>query len=208
MRKAYKDMMENITVTEQMRIRILNQILAGDLNEQPSQEIHRKLFGKYFAAAACLIVFTSGVFFWNYVQNEERTKPPEYVLSFYHEQVSSRKELSKLVGFPVAEAGSLPFEIKESSYYAYQQEMAEIVYKGDRQQAVFRMSIGNEDNSGDYTVYEDEIELETGGMTVHLKGADGQYVLAVWSDGQYSYSLSLSAGQAQEIWAGMIANIS
>ncbi|HAY64315.1 MAG TPA: DUF4367 domain-containing protein, partial [Ruminococcaceae bacterium] len=47
-------------------------------------------------------------------------------------------------------------------------------------------SPGTEDNSGDYTVYAQEETLEISGNAVTLKGNDGAYSLAVWTDGSYA----------------------
>ena len=43
-------------------------------------------------------------------------------------------------------------------------------------------------------------ELEANGTTVTLKGDAEQYTLAIWTDGSYSYSLSLSDGLSLSDW--------
>lgn len=50
-------------------------------------------------------------------------------------------------------------------------------------------------------------ELEANGTTVTLKGDAGQYTLAIWKDGSYSYSLSLSDGLSLSDWQTLISSI-
>lgn len=50
-------------------------------------------------------------------------------------------------------------------------------------------------------------ELEANGTTVTLKGDAGQYTLANWTDGSYSYSLSLTDGLSLSDWQTLISSI-
>lgn len=50
-------------------------------------------------------------------------------------------------------------------------------------------------------------ELEANGTTVTLKGYAGQYTLAIWTDGSYSYSLSLTDGLSLSDWQTLISSI-
>ena len=50
-------------------------------------------------------------------------------------------------------------------------------------------------------------ELEANGTTVTLKGDAGQYTLAIWTDGSYSYSLSLTDGLSLSDWQTLISSI-
>ena len=45
------------------------------------------------------------------------------------------------------------------------------------------------------------------GCTVTLKGETGSYTLAIWTDGNYSYSLSLSSGQPESVWQTIIEGV-
>ena len=124
------------------------------------------------------------------------------------EKLPSVQELSETTGLPVTDIQRLPFEAEHTFYYAYNKELAEIIYQRNGYQAVFRKSAGNGDNSGDYTRYDEEKEVQINGRRVLLKGREGIYMLAVWEDGPYAYSLSLSFGQIQEKWEEMIDSIS
>ena len=50
-------------------------------------------------------------------------------------------------------------------------------------------------------------ELEANGTTVTLKGDAEQYTLAIWTDGSYSYSLSLSDGLSLSDWQTLISSM-
>lgn len=49
--------------------------------------------------------------------------------------------------------------------------------------------------------------LDTAGIDVTLKGAEGQFTLALWQEDGFSYSLSLSQGQDAQGWAEILSGI-
>ena len=61
----------------------------------------------------------------------------------------------------------------------------------DRENAVIRKGKGQEDISGDYNVYTDVYQVKILGEEVTLKGNDGRVDLALWTLGEYSYSVSV-----------------
>ena len=54
------------------------------------------------------------------------------------------------------------------------------------------------DNSGDYTAYPAELTEMIGDQSVTLKGEAGFYRLAVWTDGEFSYSVRLEREASAE----------
>ena len=122
-------------------------------------------------------------------------------------ELPSRDELSEAVGFPVKSASTLPFFPQSILYTSYWGEMAQIDYANGGSSACFRQSLGEEDNSGDWNEYPAQEALSVSGCTVTLKGAPDSYTLAIWSDGTYSYSLSLSAGQPASVWEAVIEGV-
>ena len=122
-------------------------------------------------------------------------------------EVSSAEELSKTVGFEVSEPGNLPFEPESVVYTAYWAEMAEIIYTNDEQTAAFRKGIGSDDVSGDYNSYELTNEISVNGINTTLKGNGETYTLAIWTDGEFAYSLSLSEGAGEAEWIEMLQTI-
>ena len=69
------------------------------------------------------------------------------------------------------------------------------------------LSVGTEDHSGDWNEYPAQQTITAAGCTVTLKGETGSYTLAIWTDGNYSYSLSLSSGQPESVWQTIIEGV-
>ena len=69
------------------------------------------------------------------------------------------------------------------------------------------LSVGTEDHSGDWNEYPAQESLTVNGCAVTLKGERDSYTLGIWSDGTYSYSLSLSAGQPASVWESIVEGV-
>ena len=65
-------------------------------------------------------------------------------------------------------------------------------------------SPGTEDNSGDYNVYAQEETLEISGNAVTLKGGNGAYSLAIWTDGSYAYSISVTDPLSRDAFRALL----
>ena len=122
-------------------------------------------------------------------------------------EVASKEELSEAVGFPVKSVQSLPFFPQSIYYTSYWGEMAQIDYANGGSMACFRQSLGEEDNSGDWNEYPAKESFTVNGCAVTLKGERDSYTLGIWSDGTYSYSLSLSAGQPASVWESIVEGV-
>ena len=66
--------------------------------------------------------------------------------------------------------------------------------QSDTEYILLRKGVGTEDISGDYNEYASVTEEDVNGRTVTLKGDGEQVYLATWTDGGYSYSVSVSDG--------------
>lgn len=108
--------------------------------------------------------------------------------------VADADALSQAVGFPVREASSLPFQVDEVVYTSFWNDLAQVRYTGQDRTVTFRQSLGTDDNSGDYTIYAKTVVHQMNGVDVTLKGDGQTWSLAVWSDGEYAYSLSAQPG--------------
>lgn len=115
-----------------------------------------------------------------------------YAPEFYN----SAEELSEAIGFEIKDLKSIPFAIASIEYYAIDDDLAEIDYRsmGNECSLTWRKSNGTEDNSGDYNVYDTNESTEIADCDVTLRGEGDRYYLAVWTDGAYAYSISLSDG--------------
>lgn len=202
--KAYDEIMDRIEVTPEMRERVLRRIQAEEISPVRPRVLNFPKLKKYLSAAACLALIIAGV---AVLPRLVQFQPPdEHVQAVPQiEEAASLDELSGLVGFEVKTGFALPFELEETTYCAYWSELAQIQYSGQGQTATYRQSAGTQDNSGDYSSYGDTVQIDAGGLTVTLKGDAGRYVLAVWTDGTFSYSLHLSQGIAETEWPALLA---
>lgn len=188
----YDRVMEHVEVSAEMRDRILKNLEKTDFGKKQSIVLPFVRYRKYIAIAACFVLLLVGAFA---VRNmiDFAHKPPTQVVPDIAEYGSLGK-LSEAVGFKVREVRACPFNPEQITYTAYWKTMAQIVYAGKDDTLVFRMSAGTEDVSGDYNEYSDVKDCSTGGITVTIKGDDGQYNLAVWESEGYSYSVSITNG--------------
>ena len=75
---------------------------------------------------------------------------------------------------------------------------------GEDQTAVFRKSPGSGDISGNYEDFETVSEVAVSPYVVTLKGQAGAYRLALWSDGEFAYSLQFSSALPEQDWVDLL----
>lgn len=201
--RKYNEAIEHIEVTPEMRSRILSNIEDMDFAEKKQAKIvHFPNIKRFATLAACLAVMLVGALTLPNLLNI--SNEPPVVENNDIVEVSSAKELSETVGFEVVEPGNLPFEPESVVYTAYWAEMAEIVYTNGEQTAVFRKGIGSDNISGDYNSYELTSKILVNNINATLKGNGETYTLAIWRDGEFAYSLSLSGGIGQAEWINIL----
>lgn len=196
MKRAYREIMERVQVTPEMRRRVLERVaeeapLAAPKSARPLR--------RYAPLAACLALLLAGGLLLPQALERGREQPSVLTVPSITE-TSSLQALSALVGFEVAEEFSLPFPVEETTYCSYWNELAQVTYRGGAYTAVYRQSLGTGDNSGDYSTYGAVQDLSLSGRTVTLKGDGETCALALWTDGTYAYSLSLSPGVEEDVW--------
>ncbi len=213
--KRYDEIMDHIRVTDDMRSRILENIEAGDIAAERRRKQTGRTVTKLLPMAACLaviIIAVSALRSPAQVSPNDDLQPDEGDAPGFVQggadivELDSAAALSAAVGFEVNDI-DLPFTPEQTEYISYWHELAEIDYTGEGKTVCYRKTAGTEDCSGDYNVYTDVTELEANGMTVTLKGEAGQYTLAIWTDGSYSYSLSLSDGLSLSDWQALMNSI-
>ena len=192
----YDEVMEKLEVTPEMRARILQNVETQ--MAEPCKKPNR--LRRFAALAACLAVLLAGaVTLPRLISRPAQKEEAETMIANGMEELSSRDELSAAVGFPVKAAMSLPFFPQEIHYTSYWGDMAQTDYANG--------SAGAEDHSGDWNEYPAQQTITAAGCTVTLKGETGSYTLAIWTDGNYSYSLSLSSGQPESVWQTIIEGV-
>ncbi len=199
----YDEVMEKLEVTPEMRARILQNVETQ--MAEPRKKPNR--LRRFAALAACLAILLVGAMALPKFISSPVPEESETMIANGMVEVISKEELSEAVGFPVKSAQSLPFFPQSIYYTSYWGEMAQIDYANGGSTACFRQSLGEEDNSGDWSEYPAQKSLTVNGCAVTLKGEADSYTLAIWQDGTYSYSLSLSAGQPASVWAELIEGV-
>ena len=205
-KNPYRELMEQVNLTPEARERILTNVQQADLSSQPEKVVpfprRRQTWRRWASLAACLVVVVAVLVAVPLLREQPDTAPPVQVLPPFR-QVDSLDALSEAVGFPVTEVSKLPFDPVSTTYTAYDEGLAEITYTGSGgQTATYRQSCGSEDNSGDYNLYPDTQTLPEQNAT--LKGQDGLYTLALWTDDTYTYSLHLSSGLSADAWQALL----
>ena len=205
-KNPYRELMEQVNLTPEARERILTNVQQADLSPQPEKVVpfpRRQTWRRWASLAACLVVVMAAILAVPQLRAEpNETTPPQLTGTPFH-QVDTLAALSDAVGFPVTEPAALPFDPVNTAYTAYDEGTAEITYTGSGgQTATYRQSCGSEDNSGDYNLYPDTQALPEQNAT--LKGQDGLYTLALWTDGTYTYSLHLSSGLSADAWQALL----
>ena len=199
----YDEVMEKLEVTPEMRARILQNVETQ--MAEPRKKPNR--LRRFAALAACLAILLMGAMALPKFISSPVPEESETMIANGMVEVTSKEELSEAVGFPVKSAQSLPFFPQSIYYTSYWGEMAQIDYANGGSTACFRQSLGEEDNSGDWSEYPAQKSLTVNGCAVTLKGEADSYTLATWQDGTYSYSLSLSAGQPASVWESIVEGV-
>ena len=199
----YNEIMERIQVTDEIRNRVLDNVNRHFKKRRVAKRRACYMTMGGIAAAAALVAIIRP---WN-LRNDVTVNPnPSSVVMgiFDRNEYSSIKELSDAIGFDVPEIKSLPFKATEVIYTSIGKDLAEIDYSDSSNRLTFRKSTGNDDNSGDYNTYKEEKQIDTGKVKATIKGEDGLFNLAVWTDSGYSYSIYIDKGVEEKTLLQMI----
>lgn len=118
------------------------------------------------------------------------------------------EEAESAVGFDITVPDSYG-DYSELSFMVVGGEMLEVQYydAGENRGMYIRKAPGSDDISGDFNQYDDIREIQVGGNTVTIKGSGGEFSLALWVSGDYSYSVSVSSGLSENALRKIIEKI-
>lgn len=201
MSNKYQQLMEHLQVTPEMEQRVLDKALAA-CKEEAAPKAPIIPLKRYWPMAACLVAVLALAMVLPTLlsQQDQQAQPP---VQMVNDMVTadSLEALSQAVNFPVT-LPALPFEVEETVYTSLWGHTAQIACTGaEGEKALFRQSLGQEDNSGDYNEYPVVLTL---GENLTLKGTEEGCTLALWQDGTYSYSLSLTVPLSQGQWEALL----
>ena len=106
--------------------------------------------------------------------------------------VKTAGEAAELAGFPFAEPSNLPEGFTLSVIQAAKGELAQAIYENGDDRLCWRKCLGSGDMSGDFNAYEQEETVQLAERSVKLTGNDDLVNLAVWNEGEYAFSISIS----------------
>ena len=195
----YNEIMSRLELSAEVRERILHSVTAGSGEETPARGriLPISAIRRYAALAACFAVVLLAVFALQRLR-QSADETPEVAMPSYITEYATAEELSGSLGFPVEDVTGLPFAAEEVTYANCFASFAEIVYRSGDASVTYRKAYGSDDVSGDYNAYESIWETEIGGGAVTLKGNGGTVSLALWLQGDYTFSLSFEPGVTEE----------
>lgn len=89
--------------------------------------------------------------------------------------------------------------------------MLEVIYAADSEAETeagrVRKAPGSEDISGDYNEYAEQQSMTVGSVSATCKGEGGLVKLAIWTDGGYTYAVSVEDGCTADEMAALISQI-
>lgn len=198
----YNELMERIKVTPEMRSRVLTNLNAGSARRARSV---RRFCECAAALAACAAL--AFALLTNSARLPVEPEPPVELGTYGAVEYASADELSQALGFAVKVPQVLPFSPESIVYEAMFGEFAQITCTAGDAEIMARMARGTDDVSGDYNVYAEERTVETGGCAVLLKGDAGKISLAVWTDGEFAYSVSATPAVTQQEMLALIESM-
>ncbi len=206
MKSKYKEVMDRIEVTEEMRTRILQSIhKEADSSQSAKKAIPFRNWKQITSIAAAIAILVIGAFAY-YTISQEPDEPLGVSLSGPVD-AGSLEELSDKVGFEVEGLENLPFEELETEYIAYSETSAVVVYKGENQLIEFNKSTDTSGNNGYYETYAIENQIELNGCTITLQGDESGYYLISFILDDYSYTISSDKAQTEEVMRNLVAEI-
>lgn len=191
----YKELMNAIKVTPEMRARILDGMEESSA-AQLRQKRLRRIYAGVASLAACLVLALMVGQFAG--RAPEPTNEPLVMNPYGATECVSIDELSQALGFAVKAPSELPFAPEQTTYSAMFEEFAQIDYSAGGASICARMAPGSEDISGNYNEYAKEETAEVGDWNVLLKGDGSGVSLATWTDGVYAYSISADPAISRE----------
>lgn len=202
MSKKYDEVMERVYVTEDMHQRIIKNIENTDFSKKKNN-----FYKRIVPLAACLAVAAVGVL--TVPKIIEKPADNEFVQGTNQIiEVGSAAELSDMLGFKINVPEYIPFDSDSITYISFWNEVGEIDFESGDKTLVYRKGLAKDgDVSGDYNQYDTEKTVSFNNTDVTIKGNGGEYNLAVWTKGDYAYSVSISYGVSEDEIMKVVENV-
>ena len=199
----YNEIMERLTVSDEMREKLIAGV--GKADKRKIGMIRASTLKRVAAIAACLVLLLAGaIVIKNLSKNEVPITSGGYStggpgdMSVAPVVYKSASELSEASGIFIEDLENVPFAPTETVYQYYDNGIAEIVYSNGEEVLSYRVSEGDEDNSGDYNEYAEVFQKEIDGAVYTLKGDGNLIYCALYRRGDSSYSITSTVGLTVE----------
>ena len=220
----YNELMSRITVTPQMKERVIQNARMHRQEEEEAEESSRPsggnrkvlLLWRYLSAvmAACLVL-VCGIVVQKSRPIQPQTEETSGIDLVYSgiEEYSSLEELEDAVGFSMKEAGTLaenlPFAAKQTAY-SNAAGIARVDYTSPEGEVITFSKAADDgtDISGDYTEYNAVSEETIENVSVTIKGDRDKVNLAVFSKDGYAYAIDTIDGISREAMIRMVKAVS
>ena len=197
----YQQIMDRIEVTEDMRSRILSNI-----EERPSPSPVVIWFSKYGAIAACVAVIIGSflIFRWipDRISSFGKTEIPEEGVV-----VASAQELTEKTGILIKDIEPIAEKADKTSYQIYPSNLVEIVYEIDGDTFRLRKSEGRKELFENIAEYPEAKKLLFNQTDTTIRGLEGKYYVAEWTDKTYSYAMEFEAGKSKDEIENLVSDI-
>lgn len=160
MNNKYKEAMDKVAVTDEMKKRIIDHVCKSDIRHK---YMLKDMTGSRYLilAAACIFLVIIGSAAYKKMSVNKEPVLTGDAATWNVEECKDTEELSKKAGFDVREVNRLPFKAEDRSYLWYSDGIAEINYfENERSDGTQSLSYrkakysGDMDNiSGDYNEY-------------------------------------------------------
>lgn len=116
-------------------------------------------------------------------------------------------EARKAIGFKFTVPTTIPDNYKMGDIIVIGNELAEILYRYDDKEILYRTAKGNADISGDYNDYDKVKTIIIGNTEATVKGKNDSINLATWIKDGVSFSLSFDEAVNEKVLSKIIGSI-
>lgn len=122
----------------------------------------------------------------NTITNENAVEIPSSMMEY-----ATLQEAEAELGFEVKVPTKLLENYTEETIYTIGDTMAGIIYSNASSQMTYRQAKGDEDISGDHNEYSEISTRTINGLDVTFKGNNDKVNVAIWTDGEDTFAISI-----------------
>lgn len=141
----------------------------------------------------------------NTITNEDTVQIPSPFIEY-----ATLEEAEAAAGVKVTVPSKLPEGYTQKVIYGVDNDMVEIIYSDGENDICFRQAKRTGDISGDYNEYSEVNTVTINGVEVTTKGNNSKVNVAIWTSGDYAFSIgtdTLGTGIEKDMMTEMIDSI-